>query len=88
MNKPEHIPHLELEVKILEVDPADITQKLEAVGAKKFLTDLRLLKDLIFLQTKKFPLMQIMFQHDSVQSFRKLQLSLTDHEHLFLKELT
>jgi adenylate cyclase class IV len=53
MNKPEHIPHLELEVKILEVDPADITQKLKAVGAEKIFHGLTFIEGFDFPPNEK-----------------------------------
>jgi len=50
MNKSENTPHLEMEVKILEIDPGIIIQKLEAIGAKK------IFDGMMFIEGFDFPL--------------------------------
>lgn len=61
MNKPECTPHLEMEVKILEINPRSIAQKLETMGAEK------IFDGMTFIEGFDFPLDKgILFNADNI----------------------
>lgn len=59
MNKPENQSHLEMEVKILEIDPKAITQRLEKIGAKKIFDGMTFIEGFDFPLVKRVHFSQV-----------------------------
>lgn len=61
MNKPENQLHLEIEIKILEIDPKAIIQRLEKIGAEK------IFEGMTFIEGFDFPLdKRVRFREEGV----------------------